>query len=289
MKILVTGANGFVARNLYPILAAAGYQIYALVHKHKDAIPNYVQSLHLDDLDKYIFDAVINLAGANIASKRWTTQRQQELFDSRVKFTHMLFNQLKQRPKVLLNASAVGFYGFDEDKIFTEQSTPNTGFTHDLCAAWENEAERFENDGVRTVIFRLGVVLGDGGALAKMKWAYLFGMGGKISTGKQFFPWIHIHDVCRFLLTALKDERYQGKYNLVAPHIVTQAEFATCYGQALNRPTLFTTPAFILKAVFGEMSDLLIQGQNVAPKALLDMNFEFEYAHLDAALKSLTK
>lgn len=287
MKVLVTGANGFVASNLYPMLTAAGHQTFALVHKHQNAIPSYVQTLHLDDLGEHFFDVVVNLAGAGIADKRWTPARQKELFDSRVQLTHKLFDKLKHKPNVLLNASAVGYYGFDQYKTFTEDTAPNSGFTHNLCAAWEKEAERFAEAGVRTAIFRLGVVLGDGGALAKMKWAYKFGMGGKIASGKQYFPWVHIHDVCRFILSAMEDDRYEGKYNLVAPHSVTQAEFAKSYGNALKRPTPFTTPAFILETIFGDMSSLLTQGQHVVPKALLDQHFEFEYAQLDGALKSL--
>lgn len=287
MKVLVTGANGFIASNLYPLLTAAGHESYALVHKHQNSIPRYVQTLRMDDLSEHYFDVVINLAGANIAAKRWTAKRQRELFDSRIQFTRNLFNALKHKPSVLLNASAVGFYGFDEYKTFLEDTPPNGGFTHHLCSAWEQEAHHFEDAGVRTAIFRLGVVLGHGGALAKMQWPFKLGLGGKIGSGKQFFPWVHIHDVCRFILTAMQNEQYQGTYNLVSPQAITQAEFAKAYGKALNRPTVLPTPTLVLEKLLGDMSQLLTKGQHVVPQALIDQNFEFEYRNIDDALKSL--
>ena len=288
MKVLVTGANGFIASNLYPLLTAAGHKAYGLVHKHQNAIPKYVETVKLDDLHYHSFDVVINLAGANIAAKPWSAKRQQELFDSRVQFTHKLFRALKNKPRILLNASAVGYYGFDDYKTFLEDTPPNGGFTHHLCSAWEKEALNFQAVGVRTTIFRLGVVLGQGGALAKMKWPFKLGLGGKIGHGKQYFPWIHIHDVCRFILSAIENEEYQGTYNLVAPQAITQFQFAQAYGKALNRPTMIPTPEFILQKLLGDMSQLLTKGQHVVPQALMTQNFQFEYKTIDAALTSLT-
>lgn len=288
MRILVTGANGFIASNLYPLLTAAGYESVALIHKHQSSIPSYVRKITLDELPGENFDVVINLAGANIAAQRWSASRKETLFNSRVSFTKELFSKLTIKPKVLLNASAVGYYGFDSSKTFSEESEPNGGFTHELCAAWEQEAAHLQDHGVRTIIFRLGVVLGHGGALAKMKLPFQMGLGGKIATGEQFFPWIHIHDVCRFLVTAIDQESYSGHYNLVAPQTITQGQFATAYADALNRPALFTTPSWLLERIFGEMSCLLTQGQKVIPKALEEASFNFEFPTIEYALKDLT-
>ncbi|MBM6550030.1 TIGR01777 family oxidoreductase [Marinomonas ostreistagni] len=288
MKVLITGANGFVATNLYPTLTAAGFEVFALIHKHQGSIPSYVQKLKIDEISDHYFDAIVNLAGAGIADKRWSAERQKELLDSRVGFTESLLNKLKTKPKVLLNASAVGYYGFDRSKTFTETTTANPGFTHQLCSAWEYTAKKFEAFDTRVVIFRLGVVLGHGGALNKMKWPYKLGFGSKIGDGQQYFPWIHVHDVCRFIWTALEQPDYQGIYNLVAPEVVNQETFSRTYAEVLRRPHLLTTPAWVLDKAMGDMGSLLTRGQKVVPMRLEEQGFEFEYPTLKAALKSLT-
>lgn len=288
MKVLITGANGFVATNLYPVLTAAGHEVFALVHKHQGSIPSYVPKLQLDEIGEQYFDAIVNLAGAGIADKRWTAERKKELMDSRVGLTESLLNQLTTKPRVLLNASAVGYYGFDRSKTFTETTVANPGFTHQLCSAWEYTAKKFEAFDTRVVIFRLGVVLGDGGALGKMKWPYKFGFGSKIGDGQQYFPWIHVHDVCRFICTALEDEQYQGPYNLVAPEVVTQETFSRTYAKVLGRPHLLTTPAWVLDKALGDMGELLTRGQKVIPQKLQDQAFKFDYPTLKPALKSVT-
>ena len=287
MKVLITGANGFVATNLFPTLTAAGFEVSALVHKHQGSIPSYVQKLKLDDISDHYFDAIVNLAGAGIADKRWTAERQKELFDSRVGFTESLLNKLQTKPKVLLNASAVGYYGFDRSKTFTETTVANPGFTHQLCSSWEYTAKKFQDFGTRVVIFRLGVVLGNGGALAKMKWPYKLGFGSKIGDGQQYFPWIHVHDVCRFIWTALEQEDYQGTYNMVAPEIVNQETFSRTYAEVLHRPHLLTTPAWVLGKARGDMGLLLTRGRKGVPERLQAQGFEFEYPTLKEALKSL--
>ena len=285
MKILLTGASGFVATTLIPKLAAAGHDVYGLVHKNRST-SSYVTNIKLDDLNRHTFDAVINLAGANIGAKRWTPRRKKELIDSRVAFTRHLKSALQEIPPIWLNASAVGYYGFDSEQRFCEDTPPNDGFTHELCAMWEQEV--LTAMAARTVIFRLGVVLGNGGVLDKMKLPYKMGLGSKIGDGEQFFPWIHIEDVCHFIEHALKDERYQGSINLVSPEIVTQEQFSRALAKSYNRPHLLKTPAFALELAFGEMGGLVTKGQHVLPKALSDLEFEFRYSKLSDALNSLS-
>ncbi len=287
MKLLITGANGFVASYLMPKLAKEGHELYALIHQHSFAIPDYVTRLSLDDLKGWdiVFNGVINLAGANIGEKRWTQERKNTLFSSRVDFTQELCNSLINKPAIWLNASAVGYYGNDEAKTFTEESTPNSGFTHELCNAWEQVA--IDRDFQRTVIFRLGVVLGNGGVLDKMLLPYKLGLGSKIGSGRQYFPWIHIQDVCNFICNALTDQSYQGVYNLVAPETVNQVYFSKTLSKTLGRPHLLWTPACALELAMGEMGTLVTKGQKVLPKRLLERDFTFEYPELNQTLTSI--
>lgn len=284
MKILLTGASGFIATTLIPKLSTAGHEVYALVHKNK-SIPSYASMLQMDDLKNHSFDAVINLAGANIGAKRWTEKRKRELIDSRASFTRQLRESLHQIPGIWLNASAVGYYGYDTECTFSEDTPPNSGFTHDLCAMWEHEA--IDAGAKRTVIFRLGVVLGSGGVLDKMKLPYKLGLGSKIGNGQQFFPWVHIEDVCRAMESALTDDRYHGAINLVSPDIVTQEQFSKALAESYKRPHLLRTPACVLDLALGEMGSLVTQGQKVSPDALRALGFNFQYKQLTGALNSL--
>lgn len=287
MKILVTGANGFVGSYLIPKLAQDGHELYALIHQHTSSIADYVVKLTLDDLTQtnHTFDAVVNLAGANIGAKRWTEDRKRELISSRINFTQALIGALSKTPDIWLNASAVGYYGNDDNKTFREDTPPNESFTHVLCRDWEKVALNANAD--RTVIFRLGVVLGKGGVLDKMLPPYKLGLGSTIGSGKQYFPWVHINDVCSFIQEALSDGSYHGTYNLVSPDITDQAHFSKSLARAVKRPHVFWAPAFALEIALGEMGTLVTKGQKVIPQRLTERSFQFQYPELNKALEAI--
>jgi uncharacterized protein (TIGR01777 family) len=194
----------------------------------------------------------------------------------------------KRRPPVLVSASAVGYYGEQGDRPIAEDTPPTPGFTHDLCAAWEREAAKAGELGVRVCLMRIGVVLDEGGgALAKMLPAFRMGAGGRLGTGKHWFPWIHRADVTAICQWLLESDQARGAYNVGAPNPVTNAEFTRALGRALGRPTVLPMPEAALKLLFGEMSELLLVSDRMLPKRLLDEGFKFRYPDLDRALAAI--
>jgi uncharacterized protein (TIGR01777 family) len=286
MKILLSGATGFIGRSLLKKLLTANHRIYALVRQVDNRLDVSINQLTLASLSvlNEQFDVIINLAGENIASQPWTKKRKQTLLNSRVELTNNIKSALKYPPKLLISMSAVGYYGVARQGVFYENTPPKEGFSHDLCAAWEASATAFSQDQTRVVIFRLGVVLGDGGALSKMRTPFLFGLGGAIAGGKQWFSWIHIDDVVKAILTAIDDQTYSGAYNLVAPQLIEQGHFAKSYAASLNRPAALPTPKCLLKLLFGEMACLLTEGAKIAPQKLEKQGFAFSYINIDEAL-----
>jgi uncharacterized protein (TIGR01777 family) len=293
MKILVTGGTGFVGQSLCPALAADGHEVVILTRQPAPRLPKGGVSAvtRLDGLDASEFGGVVNLAGAPIGDARWTVERKRLLLDSRVNTTARIVEWMarsKRRPPVLVSASAVGYYGEQGDRPITEDTPPTPGFTHDLCAAWEREAAKAGELGVRVCLMRIGVVLDQGGgALAKMLPAFRMGAGGRLGAGKHWFPWIHRADVtaiCQWLLT---NEAARGAYNVGAPNPVTNAEFTRALGRALGRPTVLPMPEAALKLLFGEMSELLLVSDRMLPKRLLDEGFKFRYPDLDRALANI--
>ena len=293
MKILVTGGTGFVGHSLCPALAADGHEVVILTRQPAPRMPAAgVSSVtRLDGLDASDFGGVVNLAGAPIGDGRWTEARKKLLLDSRVNTTARLVEWMaraKRRPPVLVSASAVGYYGEQGDRPITEDTTPTPGFTHDLCAAWEREAAKAGELGVRVCLMRIGVVLDDGGgALAKMLPAFRMGAGGRLGTGKHWFPWIHRADVTAICQWLLESDQARGAYNVGAPNPVTNAEFTRALGRALGRPTVLPMPEAALKLLFGEMSELLLVSDRMLPKRLLDEGFKFRYPDLDRALAAI--
>jgi len=293
MKILVTGGTGFVGQSLCPALAADGHEVVILTRQSAPRLPQGgVSSVtRLDGLDASGFGGVINLAGAPIGDARWTLERKRLLLDSRVNTTARLVEWMaraKRRPPVLVSASAVGYYGEQGDRPVTEDTPPTPGFTHDLCAAWEREAAKAGELGVRVCLMRIGVVLDQGGgALAKMLPAFRMGAGGRLGAGKHWFPWIHRADVTAICQWLLDNDKARGAYNVGAPNPVTNAEFTRALGRALGRPTVLPMPEAALKLLFGEMSELLLVSDRMLPKRLLDEGFEFRYPDLDRALANI--
>lgn len=293
MRILITGGTGFIGQALCPLLAAAGHEVVLLSRQAKPRLPKGAATsvTRLDALDASEFDGVINLAGEPIGDGRWTPARRKLLLDSRTGTTSNVIEWMqraKRPPAVLVSASAVGYYGEQGDRPIVEDTTPTPGFTHDLCAAWEREAEKATALGVRVCVMRIGVVLDrDGGALAKMLPAFRLGAGGRLGAGRHYFPWIHRDDVVSVCQWLLENPRARGAYNVGAPNPVTNAEFTRALGRALGRPTVLPMPEAALKLLFGEMSELLLASDRMLPSRLLQEGFEFRYPELDGALAAI--
>jgi uncharacterized protein (TIGR01777 family) len=237
-------------------------------------------------------DAVVHLAGENIAAGRWSDARKRRLRESRVAGTQLLAERLaatKSPPRVLVAASAVGFYGNRGDEVLTEASPPGKDFLADLCRDWEAAAQPAKDKGVRVVHLRLGMVLSPaGGALAKMLLPFRLGAGGRMGSGRQYWSWIALDDVIAVIERALTDGEISGPVNTVAPQAVTNAEFTRALGKALRRPTVFPMPAFAARMVFGELADaLFFASQRVEPRRLLDRGHDFRFPELEGALRHL--
>jgi uncharacterized protein (TIGR01777 family) len=293
MKILVTGGTGFVGHAVCPQLAAAGHDVVVLTRQSAPRLPpgRVTATTRLHDLDASEFGAVVNLAGAPIGDARWTDERKRLLLESRVNTTVQLvewMGRAKRRPPVLVSASAVGYYGEQGDRPITEDTPPTPGFTYDLCAAWEREATKAGELGVRVCLMRIGVVLDQGGgALAKMLPAFRMGAGGRLGNGTHWFPWIHRSDVVAISQWLIENDAARGAYNVSAPMPVTNAEFTRTLGRALGRPTVLPMPEVALKLLFGEMSELLLASDRMLPKRLLDTGFKFRYPDLEGALVAI--
>lgn len=297
MHILITGGTGFIGQRLCRALLAKGYTVCVYSRNPenvKSLVDNSceaVDSLQVSQLNQPP-DAIINLAGEPIADSRWTAARKQTLRASRVETTSKLVDlcaQLNPRPRVLVSASAVGYYGAQQDDEVTENTTPHPEFTHELCREWELEAMKAQELGIRVAIARIGLVVGKGGFLKKMLPPFKLGVGGKLGNGKQWMPWIHIDDMINILLFLLEQESCRGAYNAVAPKPVTNAEFTATLGKVVNRPTVFTVPKFVLEKTLGELAGLLLTGQKAFPQRLVaEQSFTFQFENLEAALRDVS-
>ncbi len=293
MNILITGGTGFIGRTLCPALLSAGHSVTVYSRcrdKVTSILGNEVRPLDaLSDLsaDDH-FDAIINFAGAPIFDRKWTNERKRVLMESRIGTTQQLLEYIiraKTKPSVLLSGSAIGFYGDQGDTVLDESAVGKDDFGHRLCAAWEDEAGAAEMHGVRVCLLRTGLVIGkNGGFLKPMILPYKLGLGGKLGTGSQWMPWIHIDDyvaICQYLLN---NSALEGIFNLTAPHPVTNREFTRTLAKQLNRPAFLSIPSWFLKLILGEMAELLLGSQRVIPKRLMDSNFKFRHATLESAL-----
>lgn len=294
MNILITGASGFIGSQLVNLLA--GEHQLTILSRHPSttrqslgANHQYLTSLNdIDDLNH--FDAVVNLAGEPIVAKRWSKRQKQVICTSRWNITARLSQLIKQStnpPKVMVSGSAIGFYGRQGEQPLDETSQPHIEFSHEICSTWEQLAQDAASDKTRVCIIRIGIVLGQGGALAKMLPPFKLGLGGPIGHGRQGMSWIHIDDVIALIDFLLNQENCQGIFNATAPHPVSNGEFAKTLGKVLNRPALLTTPPLALRLAMGEMSELLTEGQFVIPKRALAAGFTFKYSELEAALTNI--
>ncbi len=294
MKILITGGTGFIGQTLCPALLAAGHTlaVYSRYPEKVNAIlGDQVIPLHsllaLSESDHY--DAIINLAGAPIFGGRWTNERKKILLHSRIDITQDLVQFIARahtKPDVFLSGSAIGFYGDQGDTILDETSIGHEDFGNHLCVEWENEAEKANQYGVRVCLLRTGLVVGkNGGFLQPMILPFKLGLGGRLGSGKQWMPWIHIDDhvaICQELLNNIKLE---GAFNLTAPKPVINKVFVQTLASTLHRPAFLPAPAWVLKSLLGEMSKLLLGSQRVMPKRILDAGYQFKFTELEAALQ----
>ncbi|HZS39623.1 MAG TPA: TIGR01777 family oxidoreductase [Polyangia bacterium] len=295
-KIAVSGASGLVGSALVPSLTADGHAVGRLVRawpasgEHDvfwDPAHGKVDRERLEGLD-----AIVHLAGENIAAGRWTDARKELIRQSRVTGTRLLSEslaRLQSRPKVLIAASAIGYYGNRGDDPVDESAPAGDDFLATVCKEWEAATEPAARAGIRVVNARLGIVLSPkGGALGKMLGPFRLGAGGRIGSGAQPMSWVALDDVIAAIHYALFNDSLSGPINVVAPNPVTNAEFTTILAKALKRPAFMTVPAFAIKAVFGEMGRaLLLEGARVIPRKLLDAGFHFQYPTLDGALGPL--
>lgn len=294
--VLITGGTGFIGRNLIPLLLKKSYSITVLTRtpeKYQEH-PVLKNVNRVEDFNsvKSSVDVVINLAGANLSAKRWSKRYKNKIVQSRIKLTEDLIawlSTLDSKPNTLINGSAIGFYGARGNEELDEHSTSGSGneFQVRLCTQWEDAAYRAENLGLRVCCIRTGVVFGDEGALKQMRTPFKLGLGGKLGSGNQYFSWIHIDDHVRALMYLIEHHNLHGAFNLTAPHPVTNQELTKTLGKVLNRPTVATMPAFALKILVGEMSNMLLTGQRVFPKKLLENGLSFNYPTLSEALKDL--
>ncbi|APE31115.1 TIGR01777 family protein [Halomonas aestuarii] len=299
MRVLITGGSGFVGQRLCRRLKEAGHRLL-VVSREPDAVRGRlpegtdIRRSVLDFVDTPP-DAIVNLAGESIADRRWSDEQKERLIDSRVNITGdlvMLCEQLQasqgRTPKVMVSASAMGYYGDQGDREVTEQTPPHDEFAHRLCKRWEEAASEAADFGVRVVLLRIGLVLdAGGGSLKKMLPPFKLGLGGRFGDGKQFMPWIHREDLVSAILFLLERHELEGPFNGSAPHPVTNAEFTRLLSKQLGRPALMPVPAIVLETAFGEMARLLLTGADMRPARLQEAGFEFRFPTLEAALADI--
>jgi uncharacterized protein (TIGR01777 family) len=297
MKILVTGSTGLVGSALVSELRTDGDEVLRLVRSQPQAADEVLWNPEkgIEEIERTEgLDAVVHLAGENIAAGRWSEERKRRIRDSRVQGTRVLSEalaSLASPPKALASASAIGYYGDRGDEILTELSAPGEGFLPDVCRQWEAATEMAERTGIRVVHLRFGVILSEaGGALQKMLTPFKLGVGGKVGSGQQYMSWIALADVIGIIKQAIKDESLSGPVNVVAPNPVTNLEFTKTLGRVLSRPTVFPVPAFALRLAFGEMADAaLLASERVEPERLKEAGYIFEYPELEGALQHILK
>lgn len=300
MKIFLTGGTGFIGRNLTRLLVKRGHSVFILTRNpgKKDHFSQDVSFIegnptkagHWQERLKEC-DAVFNLAGASIF-QRWTKANKSRILDSRLLTTRNVvdaLSQKKQGVRHLLNASAIGYYGYHQDKSLDENAEPGTDFLASVTDQWEAEAQRAEAFGTRVVLCRFGIVLGqEAGALSKLLPIFRFGLGSRLGSGEQWFSWIHEQDLANILLNVLLNEDYRGPVNCTAPQPVQNKEMTQILGAILKRPMVLpAVPGFVLKVILGEFADSLLRGQRVIPAKLKAQNFRFLFPEMRVALENL--
>jgi len=295
MNILITGGTGFIGTALCAHLQTLKYNIVVQTRTPNSLLNNNIKTINslqqLTPEDK--FDAVINLTGEPIADKRWSKKQKQEILRSRIETTEKLiqfFKQANNKPSVFISGSAIGYYGIaPTDDEINENYSGDSSFSSQLCQLWELSAQQAEKLGIRTCLLRTGIVLGkNGGALKKMLPPFKLGLGGKIGSGNQWMPWIHIDDMIGLIELCVNNVNVSGAINCTAPNPVTNSTFTKTLAEAINRPAIFPMPAFIVKLLMGKMGEeLLLNGKKVIPKKALDSGYKFKYQTIEQALATI--
>jgi uncharacterized protein len=301
MKVVCTGGTGFVGAGLIPALLTEGHSVVLLSRRQRNNRSSRNPNLRrvswngrddgpwTEELEGA--GAVVNLAGEPLARKKWTPEQKARIVDSRVNATRVIVRAIQgtsRKPEVLINASGVGYYGDTRDLLVTENSPPGNGFLAETCTRWEAEAWEAEKLGVRTVVLRSGLALGEqGGALSRMVLAFKAFAGGPLGSGKQWFPWVHRDDLVSVILNALSDAGFSGPLNIAAPEAVTNRQFCEILGKVLRRPCWFPVPETLLRLVFGEMSSMILTGQHVVPARLQELGYKFHFPALEPALQEI--
>ena len=303
MRVVITGATGFIGRALCKALHK-DYEVIALSRDANRAAKSVGGRAKIIEWDGRTTGswykqangafAIINLAGENVASGRWNESKKAGILHSRLDSSRAVLEVIKQadkKPTVVILASAIGYYGSRKNEKLDETSTLGKGFLANLCRRIESYAEEIEGLGVRCVVIRTGVVLGrDGGAFAKLVKPFRFYLGGHIGSGRQWFSWIHLDDEVAAIKFLLENENLKGVFNLTAPEPVTMKKFCKILGKVLHRPALLNVPGFAARLAFGEMADeMLLSGQKVLPKRLLNTGFDFQYTTVEQALNDITR
>ncbi len=299
MKIAITGATGFVGSRLVERLQIE-HQVLVFTRNSTAARKISAKNVEIVTYTPTVSgswqqtlancDAVVNLAGEPIGEGRWTPQRKQEILNSRQLSTQKIVEAIANanpRPSVLVNASAIGYYGTSETAQFNENSPAGSDFLAQVCQAWEAEAEKVKAVGVRLVILRFGVVLGMGGALGKMITPFKLFAGGPIGSGKQWFSWIHREDVCSLIIQALTNAQMEGVYNATAPKPVRMTDLSQTMGEVMQRSSWLPVPNFAIEALLGDGAMVVLEGQQVLPHRTLTTGFKFQYPDLKPALAEI--
>jgi uncharacterized protein (TIGR01777 family) len=295
LQILITGGTGFIGVPLIRALLNRGDQVVLLARNSTKARRIFSENVMLVDSIaqvQHAIDVVINLAGEPIFDKRWTDARKQILLDSRLQITNEIADwiyHVEEKPKVFISGSAIGYYGnHPESQRLDEDAEPRECFSSYLCKKWEASAEKVNHPDVRVCTVRTGVVLAkNGGALKRMLMPYQLGLGGPMGSGDQWLSWIHMQDMINLLIFLIDTDAVKGPVNATAPNAVTHKTFAKLLANALKRPAFFSMPEVIVKILFGEAAELLVEGQNVYPEKLIAKGFDFRFSQLDSALRDI--
>ncbi|WP_392533343.1 TIGR01777 family oxidoreductase [Nostoc sp. C117] len=304
MKVAITGATGFVGSLLVKRLHREGHRILVLT-RNTGFAQKVFPSGAFPNLEIVAYkpttsgswqsaiapcDGVVHLAGEPIGEGRWTAERKQEILNSRKLGTQKIVEAIvnaNPRPTVLVNASAIGYYGTSETATFDETSLSGKDFLAQVCQAWEAEAIKVKDAGVRLVILRFGIALGNGGALAKMIPPFQLFAGGPIGSGRQWFSWIHVDDLVNLILQALIKPQIEGVYNATAPNPVRMGDLSQTLGQVMHRPSWLPVPSFAIEALLGDGAIVVLEGQKVLPKRTIETGFEYRYPNLQSALTQI--
>jgi uncharacterized protein (TIGR01777 family) len=299
MKIVIAGGSGFIGKNLTDLLMGKGHEVVILTRKEKISSKGvsyvvWLQEGASPEKELENVDVFINLAGVSINDGRWTAKHQKQIYNSRMVATEELLRiiaTLHEKPSALINASAIGIYPVSLDAVYTEESQESANdFLSRTVKDWENKAKKAEVYGIRTVFMRFGVVLGsDDGALPLMTLPYKLYVGGTVGSGEQWVSWVHVMDVVRAIVFAVENDNLCGPVNVTSPSPLTMKNFGKTIGSVLERPHWFPAPSFAMKLALGQKSKLVLEGQQVVPKVLMNEGFEFLFPTLNSALENLLK